>query len=335
MSPVNEPPQVLLNVARPWDEVGPVHVARLAEAAGLDGVGLADSPALFPDPLIATERVLAATTLRLAGPCVLSLGLRAPDTVVGALRTLTTEHPGRVACFVGRGESSVHNAGLPIPSMRDHLAALCRVSELMADAGPKIPLVGAASGPRTIARTAAVLPGVLVDVGTDPDTVARAATVARDANPDAQLWLFLRAVVADSEAQMTSAAAPVLGSCATRLAASPDFFGLSEEDRELAGQVAAAHDYRRHGTQDALSTSSLATGAESLVRRRFTATGPTADITATVAALTHLDLAGVVLAGALDGVLARLPELTNAVRAGLGISPTTHHPAPGGAHDGP
>lgn len=332
MTAVSERPRVLLNVARPWDESGPVQVAQLAEAAGLDGVGLADSPALFPDPLIATERVLTGTTLRMAGPCVLSLGLRGPDSVAGALRTLSAQHGDRVACFVGRGESSVRNAGLSIPSLKAHLTALARVSELLGDAGLGSSLVGAASGPRTITATSAALPGVLLDVGTDPDTVARAATIAREANPDVHPWLFLRAAVADTEEQMVSAAAPVVGSCAARLATSPDFYGLTPEQRELAQQVAAAHDYRRHGTQDALSSTTLPPGAEALARRRFLATGPAADITATVGALAHLNLAGVVLAGALDGVLDRLPELTAAVRAGLGLSPTTHdRHTPGGA----
>lgn len=349
MSAVTGRPQVLLNVARPWDEAGPVDVAQLVANAGLDGVGLADSPALFPDPLIATERVLTGTALSVAGPCVLSLGLRGPDVIVGALRTLAAHHDGRLVCFVGRGESSVRNAGLPIPSLKEHLATLTRLVELATSAGVEVPLTGAASGPRTIARTSAVLPGVLLDVGTDPGTVARAAAIAREANPGVRIWLFLRASVADTEEEMVSAAAPVLGSCATRLAASPDFYGLSGAEQELAAQVAGAHDYRRHGTQDATS-SSLPPEAEALVRRRFLATGPATDVTATVAALSDLDLAGVVLAGALGGVLDRLPELATAVRDGLGttacVGPdptirdgagsTTDHdlPTPGGARDG-
>lgn len=333
MSAVTGRPQVLLNVARPWAEAGPVEVAELAAAAGLDGVGLADSPALFPDPLIATERVLTSTNLPLAGPCVLSLGLREPHAIAGALQTLAADHSGRVVCFVGRGESSVRNAGLPIPSLKEHLTSLSRLVELTTDAGVEVPLIGAASGPRTIARTSAVFPGVLLDVGADPDTVARAAAIARESNPDVRVWLFLRAAVADTDEEMMSAAAPVLGSCAARLATSPDFYGLSEAEQELAALVAGAHDYRRHGTSDAMSSSSLPPGAEALVRRRFLATGPAPAVTATVAALRHLDLAGVVLAGALGGVLDRLPELATAIRAGLATT-DRDLPTTGGPHDG-
>ncbi|OLT08857.1 hypothetical protein BJF90_12075 [Pseudonocardia sp. CNS-004] len=140
-------PPVLLNIARPAGEVDAVALAARALAAGLDGVGLADSPRLFPDPLVETARVLAGTDARLAGPCVLGLGLRHPATVASAVRTLATHHPGRVLAVVGRGESSVRNEGLPVPSLRDHRAAMRAVRELAGAAT----LLGAASGLRTIA----------------------------------------------------------------------------------------------------------------------------------------------------------------------------------------
>lgn len=313
---VSGSPPVLLNVARPWGETSPVSVAQVAAAAGLDGVGLADSPTLFPDPLIATERVLSETSVSLAGPCVLSLGLREPSTAVGALRTLAQRHEDRVACFVGRGESSMRNAGLPIPSLQDHLDALERLVENASRADVRASLVGAASGPRTIARTSAVLPGVLVDVGVDPSTVRRAVEIARAANPSVHIWLFLRAAVAETDDAVASAAAPVLGSCAARLATAPDFYGLSEGERAQADRVAAAHDYQRHGTTEAAS-SVVPRADQALVRDRFLAVGPALGVRAVVAELATLDLAGVVLAGAVGRVLEGLPELSAAVSGGL------------------
>lgn len=307
-------PLLLLNAARPWDAPGPVQVAREAEAAGLDGLGLADSPMLFADPLLATDRVLDATGLRVAGPCVLSLGLREPTTVAGALRTLADRHADRLVCFVGRGESSVRNAGRPVPSLRDHLASVERLAELAADV--PVPLVGAASGPRTIARTSRVLPAVLLDVGVDPETVARAATIARGVRPETDIWLFVRAVLTDDDAQAAAAAAPVLGSCAARLTAAPAFYGLSGSQQDLAARVAAAHDYRRHGTAGA-STTTLSPVEEREVRSRFLASGTAAEVAATVSSLASVDVRGIVLAGAVGGVMDRLPDLTAAVRDGL------------------
>jgi len=307
-------PLVLLNAARPWGEAGPVEVARVASKAGLDGVGLADSPLLFADPLMSTDRVLAETDLSVAGPCVLSLGLREPSSVAGALRTLADRHAGRVVCFVGRGESSVRNAGLPVPSLRDHLASVQRLVELTTDVA--VPVVGAASGPRTIARTSEALPAVMLDVGVDPRTVAHAAAIARQARPDVDIWLFVRAAITGDDAQAAAAAAPVLGSCAARLAAAPEFYGLSEEQHALAVRVAAAHDYRRHGTREASSVE-LSSAEEAEVRSRFLASGTANEVAAAFAALAPVGVAGVVLAGAVSGVMDGLPDLAGAVRAGL------------------
>lgn len=149
-------PPVLLNVARPWDEADPVDLARAAVRAGLDGVALADSPRLFPDCLLETERIMASTEARLAGPCVLSLGLRHPATVASAVRTLATHHPDRVLAVVGRGESSVRNEGLLAPSLRAYEESLSRLRELLDARPPSARLLGAASGP---GRSASRPPG--------------------------------------------------------------------------------------------------------------------------------------------------------------------------------
>lgn len=309
-------PFLLLNVARPWGETDPVTLASTAVAAGMDGVGLADSPRLFPDPLVSTERVLRDTEARLAGPCVLSLGLRHPATVAGALRTLAQSRPGRVVAVVGRGESSVRNAGVPVPSLRAYEESMACLVDLLAEDGAGVRLLGAASGPRTIAVTASRLPGVLVDAGADPATIGRAVGVARAARPDAEVWLFVRAVVTSSQEEAHAAALPVLGSCAARLAAAPDWFGLDSAEHAVAQQLAAAHDYRRHGTAQARPDASLL-DADQLVLRRFVVTGSPHEIESQVSQVAHLGVRGVVLAGALTGVVERLGELSSAVRAGL------------------
>jgi hypothetical protein len=64
---------------------------------------------------------------------------------------------------------------------------------------------------------------VLVDVGTDPAVLARAVKVARQADPDVAVWVFLRAAVTESAEEADAAARPVLGSCAARIAGAPDW----------------------------------------------------------------------------------------------------------------
>ncbi|SNT55050.1 Flavin-dependent oxidoreductase, luciferase family (includes alkanesulfonate monooxygenase SsuD and methylene tetrahydromethanopterin reductase) [Asanoa hainanensis] len=303
---------ILLNIVRPIGTADPVALAGTALAAGLDGIALADSPRLFPDCLVETERVLGGTTARLAGPCVLSLGLRHPATVAGAVRTLDGHHPGRVFTVVGRGESSVRNEGVAPPSLRAYEESLRTLRELVP---PSAVVLGAASGPRTIASTAALLGGVLVDAGADPAIVGKAVALARSERPDATVWMFVRAVVTDDP----DAAAPVLGSCAARLVRAPDWFDVPADRRPAVSAVADAHDYRRHGTADA-RRGEVPAGADRFVRDRFVVTGDPAAVTARFAEFRALGVDGVVLAGALDGVWDRLDELGTAVRTGMGES---------------
>ena len=123
-------------------DVDVVDRARSAVASGLDGVGLVDSPRLFADPFVSTERVLAGAPTALAGPCSASLGLRHPATVAAALRSLA-RHADRSFAVVGRGESSVANEGVPVPSLRDHVAALRSLREQLEDGPRPTALLGA------------------------------------------------------------------------------------------------------------------------------------------------------------------------------------------------
>ena len=311
------PPAVLLNVAAPWDGPDPVDVAAHATALGLDGVGLVDSPRLFRDGLVETARVLGATPARLAGPCITSLGLRHPATVAGALRTLEEHAPGRVLAVLGRGESSVRNEGLPLPSLAGYTAALEQVRALLGGSPPAGSgrLLGAASGPRTLAVTARTLGGVLVDVGVDPGVVARAVDAARAEDPAAAVWLFLRAALTSSAEAAAAAAEPTLGSCALRLASAPEWYGLAGAELDAVRAVAGAHDYRRHGSADARG--GRPHEADRSVRDRFFLTGSAGDVAARLRPMAGLAVAGVVLAGAVPGVEDRLSELAGAVRDGL------------------
>jgi alkanesulfonate monooxygenase SsuD/methylene tetrahydromethanopterin reductase-like flavin-dependent oxidoreductase (luciferase family) len=311
---------LLLNIAAPWDGPGAVATANRVLGDGVDGVGLVDSPRLFPDGFLEAQRILAATDAGLAGPCVASLGLRHPATVAGALRTLDRHHPGRAFTVVGRGESSVRNEGLPLPSLREYTEALAalRTVATTGDGAPLPPgrLLGAASGPRTIAATAGALGGVLVDAGVDAGVVGRAVRLAREHDPDAVVWLFLRATVTASDEEAVTATDPLLGSCAMRLAAAPDWYGVAHDELAAVRAVADAHDYSRHGSAEARR--GARTGADAFVRDRFVLTGDPDGIAARVRPLAGLGVTGVVLAGALAGTLERLPELVGALRRGLG-----------------
>lgn len=327
MSPEREGPRILLNLARPRGIQDPVAAAEAAVVAGVDGVGFADSPRIFPDPFLTAARVLGATAATVCGPCVLGLGLHHPAVVAQALATLAEQYPGRTMLAVARGESSLVNEDLPVPSLAAYRSSLeglrMRLDELAPYvAGGLGPVIGAASGPRTIAVSAATLGGVLLDVGAEPTIIARAVAVARSAAPEARCWLFVRAVVTETEDEAAAAAVPILGSCANRLLRSPQWYDVAPEQVARVGAVAAAHDYRRHGTAEAAGERATDTAIDALIRDRFVLTGSADEITRRLRPLARLGIEGVVLAGATAGIEQRLAQTIAAVRAGFAPSTT-------------
>jgi hypothetical protein len=182
---------------------------------------------------------------------------------------------------------------------------------------PPALLLGAASGPRTITATATSLGGVLIDAGSDPAIVGKAVALARSARADVPVWMFVRAVVTDDEAGADAAAAPVLGSCAARLVQAADWFDVPAALRPGVAAVAEAHDYRRHGTAEARAGGAGTAEADRFVRERFVVTGDRQAVAQRFAAFHAVGVDGVVLAGALGGVLDRLDDLARAVRDGL------------------
>ncbi|MCF8590003.1 LLM class flavin-dependent oxidoreductase [Gordonia liuliyuniae] len=319
-------PKILLNLARPRESHDPVDTAKRALRDGVDGVGFADSPRLFPDPVLTAARVLGATDAALSGPCVIGLGLHHPSVVAQSCATLAEQFPGRTLTAVARGESSLRNEGVPVPSLREYRGQLeslrARLGELAPASGP---VLGAGSGPRTIAATAHALGGVLLDVGVSTSVVERAVETARAAASDVRCWLFLRAVVTSDDDQAQRAAAPILGSCAMRLVQSPDWYQLNPQTVPRVAVVATAHDYRKHGTAGAAGEREPDPAADALIRDRFLLTGAASDIEARLRPLADLGIEGVVLAGATGGIEANLAVTVAAVRAGL--APTRGDPA--------
>jgi hypothetical protein len=86
--------------------------------------------------------------------------------------------------------------------------------------------------------------------------------------------------------------------------------------RPAVAAVAAAHDYRKHGTASARGPGA-ATVADRFVRDRFVVTGDPSAVATRFAGFAALGVDGFVLAGALSGVVERLDALGAAVRNGL------------------
>lgn len=314
-------PHLLVNLAQPRTQVDAVAFAREARAAGFTGVGFTDSPRLFPDPVVETARVLTADTQLLAGPCVLSLPLQHLTRAANSLATLGAHFPHRVVAFVGRGESSLANEGLRPPTLREYAAQLVELrARLSADSG--VLLMGAASGPRTITETVRALGAVLIDVGVDPRTMRAAVAHARAADPTVRVFAFARATIMPAGTAQ-SIGDGLLGSCALRIASAPSWYDVEPETLAPIKDLAAGHDYRRHGTTGALRgvrEGSAEQAAAAFVRDRFILAASGEEVSARFAEMVDTGIDGLVLAGALPGVAEHLTELGAAWQAALGVT---------------
>lgn len=150
-----------------------VEAARLAEAAGFDGVYAGDH-LLHPHPLlesIVTLAAVAASTERVSfGPCVMLLALRHPVVLAKQLGTLAAFAPGRLRVGVGVGgeyPAEFEAAGVPLPERGRRMeTALRQVRSLLADGAgrpgvtiapgaPDVPFLLAGWKERSLRRAAA------------------------------------------------------------------------------------------------------------------------------------------------------------------------------------
>lgn len=169
---------MLATVANPdtgeVDTARVIEAARLAEAAGFDGVYVGDH-LLHPHPLlesVVTLSVVAARTERISlGPCVLLLGLRSPVALAKQLGTLAAFAPGRLRVGVGVGgeyPAEFELAGVPLSGRGQRMEeSLSQVRSLLTS--------GAGRPDATIAPCAPDVPFLLA--GWKEVSLRRAATL--------------------------------------------------------------------------------------------------------------------------------------------------------------
>lgn len=120
-------------------------VARLAaeiEQAGLDAVGFSDSQSVFRETYcnmtaaaLATSRVRLMTTLT-------NVSTRHPVTTASAIASVDEASDGRALLGIGRGYSSVGNAGLPMARAKDLRAGVEQIKLAFAQSLGTAPLEG-------------------------------------------------------------------------------------------------------------------------------------------------------------------------------------------------
>lgn len=175
------------------------------EKYGWHGLLAADSQNLTGDPFAAISVAATRTdTLRL-GTGVSNPVTRHPAVLASAAATAQVFSGGRMVLGIGRGDSSLSHIGRsPAPS-RDFASALQHLRNYLNDGwtqldgftsrmgwitdsdAPAVPIEVAASGPRVISVGARLADRLALTVGVQPEAVAGALRMAREARATAGL----------------------------------------------------------------------------------------------------------------------------------------------------
>ena len=182
--------QIALNVV----QQGPIREGiewwQLADGAGVDVIGLPDSPALVRELYVTSALCAEHTTRARILSSVTNPVSRDPSVTASALRTLAEIAPGRIALGIGTGDSAMWGVGkkpAKLAHLRDYIVAvkqLLRGEEAEYDgrrfklqwaddtAPVEIPVIVAVAGPRVLQMSCEVADGMLLSMGFGPDNVA-------------------------------------------------------------------------------------------------------------------------------------------------------------------
>lgn len=162
------------------------------EAAGFDGAGILDSQMICRDTFVTMGLAASATsTLRLF-PAVTNPFGRIPSVLAGAAQTVAEIAPGRTRFIIGTGYTSASTIGRRPATLRQMRRCITEVKALLAgesvdygrmtnrldfagsDGGAGVPVLMAASGPRSLELAGEVADGALLLVGYTPGIVGKA-----------------------------------------------------------------------------------------------------------------------------------------------------------------
>ena len=152
------------------------HVARLADAAGIDLVTMGDSQATHHEIYSMLAITAAATSRIQLGPFVTNPVTRHASVTAAAVATVDEISGGRAFLGIGRGNASVKNAGLPRATPEDLRGAIETARRLMgAGPGPGlgwikrvVPVMVHIGGPRTLQVAVDTADGVIFRWGDFP-----------------------------------------------------------------------------------------------------------------------------------------------------------------------
>lgn len=236
-----------------------MRVARAAEEAGTDFLGIADTP-LLRGAAFPTVQHLLSTTARLAiGTFVTSPVLRHPAVLAADFALLGQLYPGRVIAGLGSGDSAVRSLGVR-PARTAAVAEAARM--IRHRAGPGTAVLIAASGLRMAGSVPGEADGIIIGGGLDTDWLRTViSTAEQSAGRRLARWAFAIGVPPASDA-----AAPdgrrVLTSVVTvsrhALARDPASRGVPHHLHDGLRRIYADYDVAAYGDPDGVNARLLA-----------------------------------------------------------------------------
>jgi 5,10-methylenetetrahydromethanopterin reductase len=177
-------------------------IARAADAAGWDWLGIADSPAVYGESYVHQAAALAETTRISVGPLVSHVVIRHPLVVGNLLATLTELGGGRTIGTLATGNSAARGLGMqpaPLGDLREAAQAIrgywagdggsFRDSHIPASGLRRdgCPLIIAADGPRATELAGEIGDGTLYGGTLDSDVLDRRVAAGKR-RPDQAFW---------------------------------------------------------------------------------------------------------------------------------------------------
>jgi 5,10-methylenetetrahydromethanopterin reductase len=161
--------------------------ARAAEAAGFRRLWVQDSQLHLGDVFIDVLTALRATERAIVGTLTVNPVTRHPTVLAGSIATVDQHVPGRTALGIATGDTAVWQIGLRPARLARLEDAVVTIRRLLAGEGiemgwtaptridfsPRaVPVIVAASGPKTLGMAGRSADGVIIRTGSDPDLVA-------------------------------------------------------------------------------------------------------------------------------------------------------------------
>ena len=162
------------------------------EAAGFDGAGILDSQMICRDTFVTMGLAANATSSLKLFPAVTNPFGRIPSVLAGAAQTVAEIAPGRTKFIIGTGYTSASTIGRRPATLRQMRRCIIEVKSLLAgesvdfngmsnrldfagsDGDQGVPVLMAASGPRSLELAGEVADGALVLVGYTPGIIGKA-----------------------------------------------------------------------------------------------------------------------------------------------------------------